>query len=72
MKKKGAYNNLAAELSRSGAKHYEAREIIGVSASAFSRKINGALPKGFTVDEAIAIRDKLFPKVDIGYLFKRD
>lgn len=66
------YSNLAAEIARSGLRHSDVAETAGMSKDGFSKRVTGTYKKGFTVDEAIAIRDAHFPNLDVGYLFRRD
>lgn len=37
----------------------------------FRMKVSGQIESGFTMDEAIDIRNNLFPEMDIIYLFTR-
>lgn len=44
---------------------------IGMSEATFRVKVNGQTAGGFSMDEAIDIRNNLFPEMDIIYLFTR-
>ena len=62
--------NLRSEMRRSDVTVRCIADLVGASESAVSSKIDEVLP--FTVDEALAIRDGLFPGMRIGYLFASD
>lgn len=61
------YPNLKAEMARNHFTISDVARAAGKSIPAVSNNING---RGhFDVDQAVAIRDKLFPKLSIDYLF---
>ena len=64
------YPNLKAEMARSNISIKDLMEVTGKSRAGVSNNLNG---RGrFSVDESIAIRDNLFPKISIDYLFAPD
>ena len=64
------YPNLKAEMARLGVGIKDLMEATGKSRAGVSNNLNG---RGcFSVDESIAIRDSLFPKASIDYLFASD
>ena len=62
-----SYNNLKAELRRKGLRQQDLADVVHLKVAAINGKINGRYP--FTLDEAFAIQEKLFPDCDIKYLF---
>jgi hypothetical protein len=61
------YSNLKAEMARDDICIKDLMEVTGKSRSSVSNNLNG---KGcFSVEESIAIRNTLFPKLSIDYLF---
>lgn len=61
------YPNLKAEMARSKIGVKDLMEATGKSRPAVSNNLNG---RGkFSVEESLAIRSKLFPKLSIDYLF---
>ena len=61
------YPNLKAEMARNNILIEKLMEVTGKSRSGVSNNLNG---KGaFTVDEAIKIRNSIFPSMTIDYLF---
>ena len=65
-----AYSNLKAEMARNNLKNHDSAVACDKSDVAVSKNINGI--GSFSVDEARAIRDKLFPGSTIEYLFAKD
>lgn len=61
------YPNLKAEMARSKVGVKDLMEVTGKSRAAVSNNLNG---RGkFSVEESLAIRSSLFPKLSIDYLF---
>ena len=61
------YPNLKAEMARSNMGIKDLMEVTGKSRPGVSNNLNG---RGkFSADEAILIRNSLFPKLSIDYLF---
>jgi hypothetical protein len=63
------YKNLLAEMARNGVTRAQIAEVIGKSYNHAREKINGKFE--FEYGEALAIQEKLFPGVDLKYLFER-
>lgn len=64
------YPNLKAEIARSNVGIKDIMEVTGKSRPGVSNNLNG---RGkFSVDEAILIRNKLFPRLTIDYLFSSE
>ena len=64
------YPNLKAEMARSNIGVKDLMVVTGKSRAGVSNNLNG---RGkFSVDEGVAIRDTLFPKLSIDYLFASD
>lgn len=61
------YINLKAEMVRHGVNDADVAKLIGVSDRTFRNKINGK--SEFGVKQAMQIRRKFFPDLDIEYLF---
>ncbi len=64
------YMNLKAEMVRHGVRDVDIAERIGISDRAFRNKISGR--SEFGVKQAIQIRNKFFPDLDVEYLFRDD
>lgn len=62
------YRNLEAELARAGIKRTKLAELLNVTASTVSEKINKS--GRFTLKEAFLIRDTFFPTLSLDYLFE--
>lgn len=64
------YPNLKAEMAREGFGIKDLMEATGKSRPGISNNLNG---RGkFSVADSIAIRNRLFPKLSIDYLFASD
>ena len=64
------YPNLKAEMARSNVGVKDLMVVTGKSRAGVSNNLNG---RGkFSIDESIAIRNKLFPEASIDYLFASD
>ncbi len=64
------YPNLKAEMARSNVGVKDLMVVTGKSRAGVSNNLNG---RGkFSIDESIAIRNKLFPDASIDYLFASD
>ena len=64
------YPNLNAELARHDIHKKEIAEIWNCRLATVYDKLNGKYK--VTLDEALAVRDELFPEMDIEYLFKKN
>lgn len=64
------YMNLKAEMVRHGVRDVDIAERIGISDRAFRNKISGR--SEFGVKQAIQIRNRFFPDLDVEYLFRDD
>lgn len=63
------YSNLKAEMARRNVGAYLIAERIGLNISSFYRSLRGT--RGFTLEEAIRIRDYFFPEFTLEYLFEK-
>ena len=66
------YSNLAKELKKKNISYYAAGAAIEMPEPTFRSKIEGKVQIGFSVDDALKIKDNLFPEMDIAYLFRND
>ncbi|MBQ8965884.1 XRE family transcriptional regulator [Ruminococcus sp.] len=64
------YRNLEAELARAGIKRTKLAELLNVTASTISEKLNKS--GRFTLKEAFLIRDTFFPSLTLDYLFEEN
>lgn len=62
------YRNLEAELARKNITRAQLAEILGINVSTVSEKMTK--PGRLKIDEAITIRDALFPDLKLDYLFE--
>lgn len=62
--------NLQAEMKRFGVSVSEIQRILGCTEKTARNKISGA--SEFSIQEAIAIRNILFPGLRLEYLYQRD
>ena len=63
------YANLSKELKKKGLSILAAANTLGMPEPTFRTKVND---RSFSVEEAFAIKDNLFPEFDIAYLFERN
>lgn len=61
--------NLSAEMARFGVSNADIQAVLSCSSKTVTNKLNDATE--FSVSEAIAVRDALFPGLRIEYLFAR-
>lgn len=61
--------NLSAEMARFGISNADIQAVLSCSSKTVTNKLNAATE--FSVSEAIAVRDALFPGLRIEYLFAR-
>lgn len=66
-KKTPAYPNLAANMAKKGLRFTRIAEIIGISPASFTLRYQGKTH--FKLDEAMRLRDLLFPDLSLEYLF---
>lgn len=66
-----AYPNLAAELAKGKYTAKEVADVAGVGVSG-ARKLLRGEPQGVSMGKAKLIRDKMFPKMTLDYLFAPD
>mgnify|MGYP001499107902 CR=1 FL=1 len=67
---KNTYPNLEAEMARQGLRRKDLAEVLDVRTATIYDKLNGKFP--FTLNEAMRIRDSLFPNLTIDYLFSSE
>lgn len=63
------YGNLSRCLKLKGLSVLAASKAVDMAEATFRTKLND---RAFSVDEAFAVRDTLFPEYDIRFLFRRD
>jgi len=61
------FPNLKAEMARHNVRTKDIATVAGIAETSANNKIAGRTP--FTLEEAIKIRDNLFPGMEIDYLF---
>lgn len=61
------YPNLEKELEKLGLKRKDLAVILKVRSATVYDKLNGKYP--FTLNEAVKIKDELFPSLTVDYLF---
>ncbi|MCM1061962.1 MAG: DNA-binding protein [Eubacterium sp.] len=66
------YEHLSNAIKTKGLSLRAVAAAIGMPEPTFRAKINGRSECGFTIEEAFAIQDNVFPEMDIKYLFKRN
>ena len=66
------YKNLKREMKKRGVLSSEIAELLGVRRETIYNKINGQISIGFTLDEALKIKEKYFPDMSIELLFERE
>ena len=65
-----AFDNLRAEMSRKNIGVCDLAQVIGVNRDTLARKLSKRSP--LNLDEAFEIQRKVFPEMDIRYLFEDD
>lgn len=60
-------HNLLSEMARNGVKNQDIANVIGINTKTVYNKIHGM--SGFTLNDAVVIRDKFFPGMNLEYLF---
>lgn len=65
-----SYQNMKAELKRSGTTYGMASKELGMSMNNFNLKINGKVP--FTVEEAKTVQKAFCPDATLDYLLAND
>lgn len=63
------YVNLRAEMARQGVTVKQLAKLLGVSLKTASNRLSGKTE--FTLGEALAINNDLFPECELAYLFYR-
>lgn len=63
------YTNLNDSLKRKGLSVSATAKLLSMPEATFRTKLQ---ERSFSVEEAIKIKENLFPELDIFYLFKRD
>lgn len=63
------YLNLKTELERNNLSIDNIADLLEIHRNSASNKING--DSDFTVEQAFAVREKMFPYADLQYLFKK-
>lgn len=66
------YVNLKAEIVGQQLKNVEIARHIGLAPDDFSRRLNNARNRHFTLKQGIAIKKKFFPDLSVEYLFETD
>lgn len=62
------FSNLDREIAANGMSWRSVSAAIGMPESTFRNKIKNG---GFSIDEAFAIKERLFPKYTLEYLFEK-
>lgn len=62
------YRNLEAELARKNITRAQLAQVLGINVATVSEKMTK--PGRLKIDEAITIRDALFPDLKLDYLFE--
>jgi len=65
------YPNLEAEMARNKITKDKIAKFLKVRYATIHDKMSGRIKRGFTVNEALAIKEKFFPDLTIEYLFQR-
>lgn len=65
------YEHLSNAIKTKGLSFRAIATAIGMPEPTFRSKINGRSECGFTIEEAFAIQENVFPEMDFKYLFKR-
>lgn len=63
------YTNLKESLTRKGISFNAAAKILGMPEPTFRTKVQD---RSFSVEEAFAIKENLFPEMDFAFLFKKE
>lgn len=66
------YRNFLSAMKDENVTFTQIGSLLGCRYQTVSDTVNGETKKGFYYDDAVAIRDVLFPKYDLDYLFKRE
>lgn len=66
------YKNFISVMNNENITFKQIGELLGCRYQTVSDKVNGEVDCGFTCDEAIKIKNVLFPKYDFNYLFDRE
>ena len=66
------YENLTRELKRKGISVTAAAAAINMPEPTFRSKLNGRSECGFTVEQAMSLKNSLFPEMDFIYLFTKN
>lgn len=66
------YENLMRELKKKGVSVTAAAATTGIPEPTFRSKLNGRSECGFTVEQAMDIKNNLFPEMDFIYLFTKN
>lgn len=66
------YSHLCEAMRSKGLSHRAVSAAIGMPEPTFRSKINGKTGSGFTVEEAFAIQEHIFPEMNLHYLFARE
>ena len=69
---KKMYKHLEEALKSKGISWNAAAKAAGMSEATFRSKMSGRSQCGFTITEAITIKENLFPEMDIIYLFQEN
>ncbi|MBS6955228.1 MAG: DNA-binding protein [Enterocloster asparagiformis] len=66
------YRNFLVTMKAEGVTFSQIGSLLGCRYQTVSDTVNGETKKGFYYEDAVTIRDVLFPKYDLEYLFKKE
>ena len=66
------YRNFLSAMKDENVTFTQIGSLLGCRYQTVSYTVNGETKKGFYYEDAVAIRNVLFPKYDLDYLFKRE
>ena len=66
------YRNFLSAMKDENVTFTQIGSLLGCRYLTVSDTVNGETKKGFYYEDAVAIRNVLFPKYDLDYLFKRE
>lgn len=66
------YSNLSNAMKLKKITFKQVAELLGCQLNTVSDKVDGTVKYGFSIDEAMAIKNVFFPEYDIEYLFCRE
>ena len=66
------YRNFLSAMKVENVTFTQIGSLLGCRYQTVSDTVNGETKKGFYYEDAVSIRNVLFPKYDLDYLFKRE